>query len=312
MNRKVILDCDPGVDDCIALMAALGAPDAIDLLGVSVVAGNVPVEICARNAASVLTLAGRCDVKVHAGCARPMVFEPVFADHIHGETGLGAARLPEPEAPVQARHAVDFLCDMLERAEPGSITLVLTGPMTNAALALVKAPGIAEAIAEIVVMGGAREAGGNITASAEFNIFADPHAAHVVLNAGLKTTLIGLDATLQLRCTPQRLARLKASSHRAPQAAAAMVEHVNGVYGEIYGDEGAALHDPCTIGYLLAPHLFAARPAAVHVDTRDGLTRGHTAVDIHLLSGAPANVSWVTGLDAPALFDLLLEHMERV
>ncbi|XBQ16960.1 MAG: nucleoside hydrolase [Oceanicaulis sp.] len=312
MSRRVLLDCDPGVDDCIALMAALGAPEAIDLIAVTTVAGNVPVETCARNAAGVLAVAGRGDLKVYAGCPRPLVFDPVFAEHIHGETGLGAAELPAPDGPPETRHAVDVICDTLEAAEPGSITLVLTGPMTNAAMALVKAPHLIEAIDEIVVMGGAREAGGNITASAEFNIYADPHAAHVVLNAGAKVTMIGLDATLQIRCTPDRLDRLRRADHAAPRVAADMVEHVNGVYGEIYGAEGAALHDPCTIGYLIAPDLFTARPAHVSVDTRDGLTRGHTSVDVHLLGGKPANVNWVTGLDAPALFDLLVDRMERL
>jgi purine nucleosidase len=300
------------VDDCIALMSALGSAEELDVVAVTTVAGNVPVETCTRNALGVLALAGRADIPVHAGCARPMVLEPVFADHIHGETGLGAAELPAPLARPAASHAVDLLAERLSGAEANPVTLVLTGPMTNAALALIKAPQIARGVKEIVVMGGASAAGGNITASAEFNIFADPHAAHVVLGSGLPITMIGLDATLQLRCTPDRLARLEASRHESARAAAAMVAHVNGVYGEIYGADGAALHDPCTIGYLLAPELFETRSAAVQVETGAGLTRGHTAVDHHLLTGAPANVTWVAGLRAQPVFDLLVERMERL
>lgn len=312
MSRRIIIDCDPGVDDCLALFTALGAHGALDVMAVTVVAGNVPVEVCARNAAGVLALAGRADIPVHAGCPRPMVCEPVFAEHVHGASGLGDARLPDPAASLAETHAVDFLCETLHRAPDRSITLVLTGPMTNAAMALVKDPALTRALDEIVIMGGAREAGGNITASAEFNIYADPHAAHVVLTCGAPITMIGLDATLQYRCTPDRLDRLKASSRAAPQAAAQMVKHVNRVYGEIYGSDGAALHDPCTIGYLLAPELFETWRAAVSVDVRDGLTRGHTAVDIHALEGAGARVTWVTGLQAGPLFDLMLDRMERL
>jgi purine nucleosidase len=308
-KHRVYFDCDPGVDDCIALLAALGSPDDIELLGIGVVAGNVGVETCARNAAGVLALADCSSVPVHVGCPRPLVVAPTFAEHIHGESGLGDARLPE--APIGDHpHAVDALCTLLEQAEPGSITLVITGPMTNVAVALVRSPHIVRGIKEIVLMGGAREAGGNITASAEFNIYADPHAASLVLDCGRPITMIGLDATLQIRCTAERMARMQASEHRAVQAAKAMVDHVNRVYGVIYGAEGAALHDPCTVGFLLAPELFAARPARVRVATDDGLARGHTAVEFRVTDSEPANVQWVTALDAERLFDLLMTRME--
>ena len=310
-THRVFIDCDPGVDDCIALMAALGSPADIELLGIGVVAGNVPVATCAKNAAAVLALAGRPDLPLHVGCPRPMVVLPEFAEHIHGPSGLGNAQLPEGEIGAQP-HALDALCELLGNAAAASITLVLTGPMTNLAVALVRSPEIAQGVKEIVVMGGAREAGGNITASAEFNIHADPHAAHIVLGCGRPITMIGLDATLQLRCTAERMARLKASSHPAVQAARAMVEHVNRVYGTIYETQGAALHDPCTIGYLLAPALFTTRPARVAIETNAGLTRGHTAVDFQVTTGAPANVNWVTSLEAERLFDLLVARMEAL
>lgn len=310
-RHRVFIDCDPGVDDCIALMVALGSPEEIDLIGVGVVAGNVQMETCASNAAAVMALAGRTSIPVYPGCPRPMVVAPEFAEHIHGESGLGDARLPAG-ASLASCHAVDALCALLEAAEPASVTLVITGPMTNVAVALVRSPHIARGVKQIVLMGGAREAGGNITASAEFNIYADPHAASVVLSCGRSITMVGLDATLQLRCTATRMAQMRASGHPAVSAAKSMVDHVNRVYGEIYGTEGAALHDPCTVGYLLAPDLFTSVPARVEVDTREGLTRGHTAVDFHVDAQRPANVTWVTGLDADALFNLFMARMERL
>lgn len=308
MKRSVIIDCDPGVDDCIALLAALGAPERLDVRALCVVAGNVPVDTCARNAGGVLALAGREDIPVYSGCERPMQVEPVFAEHIHGASGLGDARLPESAVTPSSLGAVDYLCETLGQAEPASITLVITGPMTNFATALQRQPGIVRAVRELVIMGGASREGGNITPHAEFNIFADPDAAAIVLASGCPTVLIGLDATLQIRCTPPRMAQLHASGHRACHAAAEMIAHVNRIYGEVYGADGAALHDPCTIGYLLAPELYDRVPATVSVDCSGGAQRGQTVIT----PNPEANLQWVTGLRDGALFDLLMQHMERV
>lgn len=308
MKRSIIIDCDPGVDDCIALLAALGAPDRFDLKAITVVAGNVPVETCARNARGVLALAGREDIPVYSGCERSMRVEPEFAEHIHGASGLGDARLPEASVPVSATHAVDYLCETLTAAKPGSITLVITGPMTNFATALQRDASITRGIRELVIMGGAAIEGGNITAHAEFNIYADPDAAKIVLDSGCKTTLIGLDATLQIRCTPPRMQRLEASGHPACLASAAMIAHVNRIYGEVYGADGAALHDPCTIGYLLDPGLFSCKMVPVTVSTTDDDKRGNTALGAE---GA-AGINWITGLDDDALFELLVTSMERL
>lgn len=310
MTRPIIIDCDPGVDDCVAIMTAAASPGDFDILGICTVAGNVPVETCTQNALGLLTFAGRTDVPVFQGCPRPIKEAPVFASHIHGETGLGAAKLPEPEVSAHPKHAVAFLIEALRKADPASITLIPTGPLTNLGLALVEAPDIAGAIAEIVIMGGAHEAGGNISESAEFNMYADPHAADIVLNCNRPITLIGLDATLQFRCTVERMAKLKAANHRAADLISEMIGHVNEVYGEIYGEDGAALHDPCTIGYLLAPELFDQVPASVRVETEG--RRGHTAVDTIMLDGAKPNLNWVTGLRAPQLFDVLLKRITRL
>ena len=311
MPRKTIFDCDPGVDDCIALMAALASPEAFEILGVTTVVGNVPLDVCARNALALMTLLDREDIPVFAGCPRPMVEPAVAARHIHGETGLGAARLPEPRCETQTLHAVDFIIETLRSADEGVVTLAPTGPLTNIAVALVKAPDIAKGVREIVLMGGARSEGGNITASAEFNMYADPHAARVVYQSGLPITAIGLDATLQLRCTPSRHAALENLGNAAGRAAAEMIGHVNQVYGEVYGTEGAALHDPCVVAYLLAPDLFETAPAFVEVETRAGLTRGHTAVNLHAAPGQ-ANAHWATTLKAEAVFALLLERIGRL
>jgi purine nucleosidase len=311
MSRKVIFDCDPGVDDCIALMAALASPEDFEVLGISTVAGNVPLEVCTRNALALTALVGRDDVGVYAGCPRPMVEKAVAAAHIHGETGLGAARLPEPSHAASDVHAVDFIIDALRAADAGSVTLAPTGPLTNIAVALVKAPDIARGIKEIVLMGGARSEGGNITASAEFNMYADPHAARVVFQSGLPITAIGLDTTLQLRCTPGRHTALETMGNEAGAIAAQMIGHVNQIYGEIYGAEGAALHDPCVVAYLIAPELFETKPAFVEVETRAGLTRGHTSVDVYA-KPEDANARWATKVDAEAVFALLYERIARL
>lgn len=311
MTRKIVFDCDPGVDDCIALMAALASPEDFDVLGICTVAGNVSLKTCTRNALAITALAGRDEVAVYAGCPRPMVEQPVAAAHIHGETGLGAARLPDPTHAQASIHAVDFLVETLRAADPGSITLAPTGPLTNIAVALVKAPDIAEAIKEIVLMGGARSEGGNITASAEFNMYADPHAARVVFQSGLPITAIGLDTTLQLRCTPARHTALEEMGNQAGSVAAQMIGHVNAIYGEIYGTEGAALHDPCVVLYLLRPELFETRRAYIEVETRAGLTRGHTSVDIYA-DADQTNAHWAMGVDSDTAFALLHERMSRL
>jgi purine nucleosidase len=312
MPRPIIIDCDPGIDDCIALMAALASPDEVRLEAICTVAGNVRLEICTANALGLLALTGREDIPVYAGSDRPLREAPVFADHIHGENGLGAVRFPENRPSEEAENAVDFLIRRLRDVDKPPVTLVVVGPSTNLATALARAPDIAARIDEIVLMGGARREGGNITASAEFNIYADPHAAQSVLHCGRPVAIIGLDATLQLRCTPVRMKRLRNLGSVIANTAADMIDHVNAVYGEVYGAEGAALHDPCTIAYLLAPQLFQAQDATIEVETDSMLTRGHTAVDIHRLGGKPANAKWIDGLQSDAVFDLLFERLARL
>jgi purine nucleosidase len=313
MSRaRVILDCDPGIDDAISLLVAMASPDDFDILGITTVAGNIDVEISTRNACGIRELAKRADIPIYAGCPRPLVNEPVFAPHIHGDTGLGGWVLPDAGTAVENRHAVDFIIDTLLDAEDNSVTLVPTGPLTNIAVALIKTPTILPKIKEIVLMGGARREGGNITASAEFNMKADPHAAHVVLQCKRPIIAIGLDATTQIRCSPSRMKTLAQIDTVVGRAAAMMLGHVNQVYADYYGEEGAALHDPCTIGYLLAPHLFTSRPCLMQVETGSSLTSGHTAIDLRGKSGRPNNAQWVEGLNADAVFSLIVERLKRL
>lgn len=305
-SRPLIVDCDPGVDDCMALFLASASPE-FDLKAICTVAGNVRVETCTANALGALALAGRGDVPVYQGCTSPLKVDPVFADHIHGESGLGRATLPPPERAPEAVNAVDWLIETLRAAE-APVTLAILGPMTNLATALTRAPDITAGIAEIVIMGGADIEGGNITPHAEFNFYADPHAAQIVLACGRPKTVIGLDTTLQLRCTPARMNRLMAIGSPPALAGWDMMEHVNEIYGEVYGAEGAALHDPCVPLYLLRPDLFTAEPAQIAALT-DGERRGHSAVT---RNSPDANALWTTGIDAEAAFDFLLERIARL
>ena len=307
----VILDCDPGIDDAVSLLVALASPENFNILGITTVAGNVDLDTCTRNACQVRELAGRMDVPVYAGCPRPMVIEPVFADHIHGDSGLGRAQLPEPSHMTEDQHAVDFIIETLLAADDDSITLVPTGPLTNIAVAITRSPEILPKIKQLIIMGGARSEGGNITPSAEFNIAADPHAAHVVYRCGRPILAMGLDATMQFRASPARMDVLRGIDSETGRAVMAMLEHVNDVYVDFYGEEGAAIHDPCTIGYLLAPELFTTRPCAIAVEMSSPLTLGHTAVNLRV-PDPDTSIEWVTQTDASALFDLIVERLKRL
>lgn len=309
MARKIIIDCDPGVDDATMLLLALCAPEELDIVGITVVAGNAGLGKTARNARLIRQIARRPDVPVFAGCARPMVRDAADANDFHGESGLGDLAIVEPEAPAHTWHAVDFLIRALRDA-PEPITLVVTGPATNIAMALVMEPAIAANIAEFVVMGGARSAGGNITASAEFNIWADPHAAHVLLSSGLPTVMFGLDATYQVLTTPPRIAALEKIDTAAAQTSAALMRFSNSIEVDPSRRAGAPLHDPCTIAWLLKPELFTLRPARITVETGSPLTLGHTAVEFRV-APSEANARWCIAADGDGVFTLLNERLGR-
>lgn len=311
MARPVIIDCDPGQDDAVALLLAFASPEELDILGVTTVAGNVPLELTQCNARRMVDLAGRSDVPVFAGCARPLVCDLVTAEYVHGKSGLDGIDLWEPKQPLASQHAVDFIIETLLAHGEAGVTLVPTGPLTNIAMALVKEPRIAPRIREIVIMGGAMREGGNHTPSAEFNIRVDPHAADVVLRCGRPITMFGLDVTHQVPATKARLEPIRALANPVADAVVGMLEFYGRFDSRKYGADGAPLHDPCTVAYLLAPELFETRHCNVAVETGSALTRGHTAVDFWHVTGRPENVHWAHRVDADAFYRLLTERLGR-
>jgi purine nucleosidase len=305
--RPLIIDCDPGVDDAIALFLALASSEALDVRAITTVAGNVGGALTARNARLIREIAGRTDVPVHAGCERPMVRAPVDAGEFHGQSGLGDIAVFEPAAPQAQMHAVPLLIETLMAAPARSVTLAVTGPMTNVAMAFVLEPKLAGRVAEIVVMGGARTEGGNITSSAEYNIYADPHAAHVVFSSGAPIVAFGLDVTHQVRSTPGRISAMRAIGTRAAVMSADLLEFSAAVERNIPGVSGAPLHDPCTIAYLLRPSLFRLAPCAITVETGEGVALGHTSVELRDM--AASSMRWATEADDEGVFALLLERL---
>jgi purine nucleosidase len=309
--RQLLIDCDPGIDDAIALLLAFASPAELHLLGITTVAGNVGPVLTARNARIVRELAGREDVPVHAGCDRPLVRDAVDAGHFHGASGLGNVDVFEPRAPLAPMHGVNFIVDTLRQHAAGSVSIAITGPMTNIAMAMRLAPDIVPRIHELIVMGGARSAGGNITASAEYNIFADPHAAAIVLRSGCPVVMCGLDVTYQVRAGLDRVAAIRALGGRVAEFAAQLLDFANHLTPNAAQGIATALHDPCTIAWLLQPQLFVGRPAAVEVETSSQLTLGATAVEFRAGHGRPFHVQWLTGADDAGVFALLNERLAR-
>ena len=311
MSRPIIIDCDPGQDDAVNLLLAMSSPDELAILGITAVAGNVPLALTERNARLMCDIAGRDDIPVFAGCERPLVRRLITAEDVHGRTGIDGIDIIEPRTPLQGKHAVDFIVETLEAAADDSVTLVPTGPLTNIAMAMVKKPAILPKIREIVLMGGAMREGGNHSPSAEFNILVDPHAAHVVFDCGRPIVAMGLDVTHQVIATPQRVARIRALGNRVADATAGMLEFYSRHDSLKYGIEGSPLHDPCTAAYLLRPEVFTGRLCNIEVEIHSELTAGHTAVDFWDVSGRPKNALWVHGVDADAFYELLTERLGR-
>jgi purine nucleosidase len=311
MSRPIIIDCDPGQDDAVNLLLAMSSPDDLGILGITAVAGNVPLALTERNARLMCDIAGRDDIPVFAGCERPLVRRLVTAESVHGRTGIDGIQITKPRTPLQGKHAVDFIVETLETAADDSITLLPTGPLTNIAMAMVKKPAILAKIREIVLMGGAMREGGNHSPSAEFNILVDPHAAHVVFGCGRPIVAMGLDVTHQVIATPQRVARIRALGNRVGEATAGMLEFYSRHDSLKYGLEGSPLHDPCTAAYLLSPGIFTGKLCNIEVEIHSELTAGHTAVDFWNVSARPKNALWVHGVDADAFYELLTERLGR-
>ncbi len=311
MARPIIIDTDPGIDDAVAILLALAAPDELAVLGLVAVAGNLPLAACARNLRQICELAGRPDLAVYAGCARPLLRPLATASGIHRDALRDRLQLPEPAMPLQVPHGVDFLVDSLRAADAG-VTLCALGPLTDIAMALVKAPDIVARIGELVIMGGAGFEIGNVTPAAEFNIHVDPHAAEIVLESGIPITMIPLDATHQVLSTPARIAALHALGNRCGPAVAALLAAFEETRTERFGARGTALHDPCVIAYLLRPALFSGRTVNVAVETASPLTIGMTVVDWWGVTGRKANARFMTAVDADGLYELLTEKLARL
>jgi Inosine-uridine nucleoside N-ribohydrolase len=308
MPRKIIIDTDPGQDDAVAILLALASPE-LEVLGLSCVAGNVPLSRTQRNARVICELAGRPDVKVFAGCDRPLSRPLVTAEHVHGKTGLDGIALPEPRMPVQEGHAVDFIIE--QARTQGGITLVPIGPLTNIATALQKAPDIAAGIDEIVVMGGAYFEVGNITPAAEFNIYVDPEAAEIVFRSGIRLTVMPLDVTHKVLTTRPRIEAFRALG-RVGEVVAAWTDFFERFDMQKYGSEGAPLHDPCTVAWLLKPELFTGRQINVEIETQSPLTLGMTVADWWGITDRPKNAFFVGACDADGFYALLTERLGRL
>ena len=311
LPRHIIIDTDPGQDDAVAILLALASPE-LSVLGISAVAGNVPLALTTRNICQVLELAGRTDLPVYAGAAQPLQRKLVTAEHVHGSTGLDGPTLPAPAMQLAEGDAADFIVRTV-RAQPAStVTLCALGPLTNLALALSRAPDIAHRLQQIVLMGGGCFEGGNITPAAEFNIFVDPHAASQVLASGAPIVMMPLDVTHQVLTTQARLAGLRAVGTRCAVAVADMLAYFERFDVEKYGTDGGPLHDPCVVAYLLQPSLFSGRLINVEVETTSELTMGMTVADWWGVSGRKANAMFMRTVDADGFYLLLNQAMARL
>ena len=286
--RKIIIDTDPGQDDAAAIMLALGSPE-LEILGITTVAGNVPLSRTSTNARIILEFCARTDVKVFAGADKPIARSLVTAEHVHGKTGLDGPELHEPQMPLQEQHAVDFIIETLRSEPEATVTLCTLGPLTNIATALQKAPDIAGRVRELVMMGGGYFEGGNITPSAEFNIYVDPEAAAVVFQSGIPIVMMPLDVTHKVLTLKSRVAKLREIANRPATALVEMLEFFERFDVEKYGSDGGPLHDPTVIAYLLKPELFAGRDCNVEVETASPLTVGMTVVDWWQVTGRRHN-----------------------
>ncbi len=310
-KRKIIIDTDPGQDDAVAILLALASPEEIEVLGITAVAGNVPLDLTKKNARIVCELAQKTDIKVFAGCHAPMQRPLVTAEHVHGKTGLDGPTLPDPEMPLQKQHAVDYIIEKIRTSEAGTITICSLGPLTNIATAIEKAPDIKERIQEIVLMGGAYFEVGNITPTAEFNIYVDPEAAEIVFQSNVKITVLPLDVTHKALVTKARNDAFRALNSPVGKAVAEMTDFFERFDKEKYGSDGAPLHDPCVIAYLLSPDLFSGRHINVEIETQSELTLGMTVADWWKVTTRPENVYFIGDVNADGFFSLLTERLAR-
>ena len=310
--RKIIIDTDPGQDDAVAILLALASPEDMTVLGITAVAGNVPLALTQKNARIVCELAGKPEIKVFAGCDRPLQRPLVTAEHVHGKTGLDGPTLPDPKMPLQDQHAVDFIIETIMQEEAGTVTLCVLGPLTNIATAFQKEPKIVARVQEIILMGGAYFEVGNITPTAEFNIYVDPKAAEIVFKSGIKLTVMPLDVTHKVLVTKERNDAFRNLHSSVGTAVAEMTDFFERFDKEKYGSNGAPLHDPCVTAYLIRPELFSGRHINVEIETTSELTLGMSVADWWRVSDRPANAMFMGDVNADGFFALLTERLGRL
>ena len=307
MTRPIILDCDPGHDDAIALILALAHPELVPL-AVTTSAGNQTPDKTLNNVLRILTLLNRSDIPVAGGAVKPLSRELIIADNVHGETGLDGPVLPEPSFTPQSINAVELMAQQLRQSDK-PVTLVPTGPLTNIALLLASHAELHAKIERIVLMGGAAGVG-NWTPAAEFNIFVDPEAADIVFKSGIPITMCGLDVTHQAQIMDEDIERIRAIPNPVAKCVAELLDFFMIYHRDPkWGFVGAPLHDPCTIAWLLKPELFDAQDCRVEIETQSELTLGMTVVDRYQLTAKPANATVLFGLDRQGFVDLLVDSL---
>lgn len=306
--RPIIIDTDPGQDDAVALLVALASPE-LEVLGITTVAGNVPLELTTRNALIMTELVNRTDVGVYAGCDRPLRKPLRTAEYVHGKSGIDGAGLGDPTSTARSIHAVDFIIDTVMAREPGTVTLCPLGPLTNIATALQREEQLASRLDQIVMMGGGFFEGGNTTPAAEFNVLVDPHAADIVFESGVGLTVMSLDVTHQALISDEWIGRLRRHDSSVTNVVAGMVEFYERWDVEKYGAEGGPLHDPTVIAYLLEPELFRGRLVNVEIELDSPRTEGMTVVDYWRVTDKEPNATWIRSVDSDGFFELLFDRL---
>ncbi|OLO67601.1 ribonucleoside hydrolase [Actinomyces oris] len=310
MQRKILLDCDPGHDDAVAMMLAWGNP-SIELLGVTTVGGNQTLDKVTRNALSVATVVGMHDVPIAAGCRLPLVRPVEIAPDVHGDSGLDGVELPEPTVELDPRHGVDLIIETIMSNEPGTVTLVPTGPLTNIAMAARKEPRIVERVQEVVLMGGGYHVG-NWSPVAEFNIKVDPEAAHIVFNEKWPIVMVGLDLTHQALATDEVAERIAAVPGSLSQFTLGLFTFFRKAYQDAQGFDFPPVHDPCTLAYLIDPTIVETVKVPVDVELNGSLTTGMTVADFRAPAPEDCHTKVATRLDAPRFWGLVVDAIDRI
>lgn len=310
MQRKILLDCDPGHDDAVAMMLAWGNP-SIELLGVTTVGGNQTLDKVTRNALSVATVVGMHDVPIAAGCRLPLVRPVEIAPDVHGDSGLDGVELPEPAVELDPRHGVDLIIETIMSNEPGTVTLVPTGPLTNIAMAARKEPRIVERVQEVVLMGGGYHVG-NWSPVAEFNIKVDPEAAHIVFNEKWPIVMVGLDLTHQALATDEVAERIAAVPGSVSQFTLGLFTFFRKAYQDAQGFDFPPVHDPCTLAYLIDPTIVETVKVPVDVELNGSLTTDMTVADFRAPAPEDCHTKVATRLDVPGFWGLVVDAIDRI